>query len=824
MEHPSDQAAPLALGRFLAIALELMLLGVIVWLFEIESQRHLLPVLCLMGAGFAVHAWLPHRFRLPVFTLLSIASILLILGVANGFWVLGIGGTLIGVCYLPLGFRVRIVFLIVAAAGLAAMRIQFPMPFWPILGAMFMFRLILFVFERRKATDRPPLAETLSYFFMAPNVCFPLFPVVDYRTFSKSRFSTDESETYQRGVNWMVRGLAHLLLYRVVKQWLVPEQYQLNDLPHVALFMAANYALYLQVSGQFHLIVGLLHLFGFHLPRTHHNYFLASSFTDVWRRINIYWKDFMMKVFFFPAFHAARHRGAALGPAVVVGVGCVFLATWLLHSWQTFWLLGAFPLALSDACLWLLAGACVAVNSLWETSRKSPVEAPAWRKAVGLSLRTVGMFTLVSFFWAYWTDPGFPVLLRDALSSPGVGGGLLLVAAWLVAAVAVLTILNLAARAGRQRQQPAAPFRFRESAQLHIAGLGLLAALSSPALAMLLGENAGAAIAAIRTDSGGGGVESRLQGYYEQLNTAEIQAGPFLLALSPATGAEEDQALGFNRVSQPADVYQAVELIPNLSLELDKGQFTVNRFGMRDRTSLTREKPAGTTRIALLGSSIVMGSGVADDQTFGRLLENDLNSMQPDPSTRFEVLNFGVGKQWPTHRLVRLNRKVFDFEPDALFYIAHQDEFSSLASHTARLLAEGRELPTMELESVARLAGVDAEMAPGGIQARLQRHDAELLAAVYRGIVNACRARGAIPVYFYLPIPGTTPSPEQPFLKIAEESGFIVSDLSNWAAGRAHNDLYHPDDEIHPDPRGHAAIKEAILHAIEAQPAILPTP
>ena len=64
--------------------------------------------------------------------------------------------------------------------------------------------------------------------------------------------------------------------------------------------MLGTFLLYLRVSGQFHLIVGLLHLFGFRLPETHKLYYLAHSFTELWRRINIYWTDFMMKPVFYP--------------------------------------------------------------------------------------------------------------------------------------------------------------------------------------------------------------------------------------------------------------------------------------------------------------------------------------------------------------------------------------------------------------------------------------------------------------------------------------------------------------------------------------------
>ena len=80
----------------------------------------------------------------------------------------------------------------------------------------------------------------------------------------------------------------------------------------VVQYMVATYRLYLRVSGQFHLVVGMLCLFGFNLPETHHLYFLASGFTDFWRRINIYWKDFMMKLFYYPAFFALQELRACV--------------------------------------------------------------------------------------------------------------------------------------------------------------------------------------------------------------------------------------------------------------------------------------------------------------------------------------------------------------------------------------------------------------------------------------------------------------------------------------------------------------------------------
>ena len=118
----------------------------------------------------------------------------------------------------------------------------------------------------------------------------------------------------------------------------------------------------------------MLHLFGFHLPRTHHNYFLASSFTDIWRRINIPWKEFMAKVFFFPAFFALR--GLGTGAALIAAAMGVFVATWVLHAYQVFWIAGSFPLSLPDAALWLTAGVLVAWNLRRDVNRARAAPPP----------------------------------------------------------------------------------------------------------------------------------------------------------------------------------------------------------------------------------------------------------------------------------------------------------------------------------------------------------------------------------------------------------------------------------------------------------------
>src|SRR5262249_33654020 len=153
-----------------------------------------------------------------------------------------------------------------------------------------------------------------------------VFPVVDYKTFCTTYYAGDSFLVYQRGLRWMLRGVLQLLLYRLVYQVLQVDPLDVTDLGGVARFMVATFLLYLRVSGQFHLAIGLLHLFGFALPETHHRYFLSAGFLDLWRRINIYWKDFILKVFFNPAYFRLKRLGTAW--ALAFATLYAFLCTW----------------------------------------------------------------------------------------------------------------------------------------------------------------------------------------------------------------------------------------------------------------------------------------------------------------------------------------------------------------------------------------------------------------------------------------------------------------------------------------------------------------
>src|SRR5262245_9314981 len=150
----------------------------------------------------------------------------------------------------------------------------------------------------------------------------------------------------------------------------------------------------------------MLHLFGFNLPETHHRYYLASSFTDFWRRINIYWKDFMMKVFYYPAFFRLRRRGNNF--ALVVGTFIVFFATWVLHSWQFFWLRGSFLFKWSDVLFWTILAVLVAGAVVLEANRpmvrRLGSGVKPWRESVRKAFQALGIFVAICLLWSMWSS------------------------------------------------------------------------------------------------------------------------------------------------------------------------------------------------------------------------------------------------------------------------------------------------------------------------------------------------------------------------------------------------------------------------------------
>ena len=111
----------IGIREYLLVLFQLVVVILLFRQFQIESAAFLRLALLAFG-GFALHALLPLQYRLSFFLLLSMVGIVTTMGIANGMSLVAIGLLLIGMCHLPVSFRVRGILLLAVVALLVAWR------------------------------------------------------------------------------------------------------------------------------------------------------------------------------------------------------------------------------------------------------------------------------------------------------------------------------------------------------------------------------------------------------------------------------------------------------------------------------------------------------------------------------------------------------------------------------------------------------------------------------------------------------------------------------------------------------------------------------
>ncbi len=424
--YPDEpEACRRAVREFLPVLAHVGLMLAVFKVYHIEGRAFQMLV-ALALCALPIHYLLPFRWKKPLFVAITVAALFRIFGAVAAGSILTLGAVLIGICYLPIAWRYRASLVAIATIAIAYLRpraseLGIPDTVWPILASMFMFRMIIFLYELKHSKTRESLNDVLSYFLVLPNLCFTIFPVVDYRTMQRGFFAQDVHAIQRRGLRMMFRGTVHLLLWRLIDHdfWFPAED--VHNPWTLSAYLIFNYLRYLHVSGQFHIACGMLHLFGFQLPDTHHHYLLATGFTDYWRRINIYWKDFMVRVVFNPVVFRLKRWPQPF--ALAAGTVAVFVTTWALHAYQSFWLRRTWGLSVPDALFWGILGVLVLVNVQNDAKQK---KSPACRSGddpfricfVRVA-KTAGTFTTIALLWSLWGSPSVGEWIQMLLRGTG---------------------------------------------------------------------------------------------------------------------------------------------------------------------------------------------------------------------------------------------------------------------------------------------------------------------------------------------------------------------------------------------------------------------
>ena len=830
-----------SLVAYLTIAVQFALFLVLAQQFNLVS-RAFLDVGVVTFIGWMVHYLLPQRYRLQFFVALSIVGIVIVFGfnqfqwsvhgLIQGAWIVGIGLGLIALANLPGPAMARFGVIAGVAAVLALARAGLiPVPWsagiWPIVGSMFMFRLIVYLYQRHHDKKKSAtLMETLAYFFMLPNVVFPLFPVVDFRTFRRTYYNhPDRHRIYQSGIQWMFRGAFHLLLYRLLNQVFVIDALDVANRGDLVQFLLWPFLLYLRVSGTFHIVTGMLHLFGFNLPETHKLFLLSSSFTDFWRRINIYWKDFIMQVFYYPLYFKLRRYGDTT--ALVVATFLAFIVTWVLHGYQWFWLRGAWLLTWSDGLFWAILAVLVVGNALFEVKhgrkRRLRGDALSWTDTLATAMRTLGVFVTISILWSFWTTGSIGDWLAawGAIVQPGNSGraSLLLVAV-------VLGVGIPAAVQARGLQD--APFNFKRSAGLVIATAAIALLIAQPAVYEPFGGNARKVVASMKNTELNRRDFARLErGYYEKL----MDVGGFNPELLEVYRDRPVDWLPLidTKAAVVVPRLPLYELLPSTEFHHKGVTVRTNQYGMRDQEySLIRAE--GTLRVALMGASFVFGAGVEGNEIFDTVLENRLNSEAAGGQyDRYEVLNFGIGGYSPPEQMALLEDKVLRFDPQYVLYFEHSDTSRFAVLALARALQQHAKHRYDFLRDIVAKAGidpatVDATSDTETLVRRLTPFKEELLAKTYAQIAAIGRAAGVPVIWIYMPRPERFDIGELPDFeaRLAREAGLPVLGIANAYGAEELSSLWIAPWDHHPNAYGNQLIADELYRVLRGNEALIP--
>jgi hypothetical protein len=246
------------------------------------------------------------------------------------------------------------------------------------------------------------------------------------------------------------------------------------------------------------------------------------------------------------------------------------------------------------------------------------------------------------------------------------------------------------------------------------------------------------------------------------------------------------------------DDFLQFELKPLLSRNLFGQPFLTNAFGMHDGP-ISLEKPYGTMRIAVLGSSMDMGWGVRYQETYINKLEQWLDRHAQrthlSPPRHFEVLNFAVAAYSPMQRLEVLRRKVMAFDPDLVVYSATTLDLRLMEIHFCDMLRKHVDMKYDFMSEAKSLAALDTE------DLRLDR-DGDLLNkdrlkkklrplywwlydVTLGAIASDCRAAGVPLAMVIIPrvgkadVPSLRAEPIARLRALARHHGLSVFDLSD---------------------------------------------
>lgn len=755
--------------------------------------------------GFIIYWLAPVRYRPFIYCLIFIGSLFYVFSWVTAAIIAFFLSVTAYVVYSGYKLPLKYVYLILLAIAFNFLRNSFllRMPRLnmsiPFVAAILMFRVIVLMYEVKYNKLPENRWLKLSYFFCFPNLAFLFYPIIDYKTYTRGYMAEPFEALCNKSLWYMISGIMFLAAYKLLGFYLDVSFIEVHDITGLIVYMLSKYILVFKMIGLLTLGLSFLCMFGFNMPMLFGNFFVVTSFNHYWQRVNIYWKDFIVKIVYYPLYFRYRKK---LKNATALLVFVAVLSSWFFHMYQQFWISGMVLFRLQDFMYWLILATLVASNVHLDTkAAKKKKEDAGMGHYLFMGLRFVIVFTTMLVCWVLWNSDD--VSSFSYVMSRGLHASPQQVLSLTVSLVLIITCFALYLRISSKKTLVLqAQTRRRTVFSLVMLCLLCILSIFKPQLA----KNQLVAI-----------ISSKNETNRDEQNQKEINY------YSSVTSIKNDWEVGlswgdnrsiFGQIGSFSNDLMFQELKPHQH-SMFKGQEVVsNSYGLRDKDYPLVKEP-GTYRIALLGGSYEMGSGVAGKDVFEKVLEDSLNKYLGG-HPKIEIINFGMGSFTTVPQTELLRSKVLKFHPDQVMEFYHTDELGRATRFFARYISNGVDLKYDYLLNVKAKAGVKQSMSNEEIIARISPYMRGVTVWCFQQMDSICKANHIKEVGIFLPTTNDlfTEDKVNDWKDILKGTGFEPFVLRNVYDGYEHSKIAVSDDDPHPNALGHHLIANKLFNLL----------
>lgn len=755
--------------------------------------------------GFVIHSLAPVRYRPFIYCLIFIASLFYVFSWLTAVIIIFFLSITAYVIYSGHKLWLKYLYLILLGIAFVFLRNSFllRMPRLnmsiPFVAAILMFRVIILMYEVKHNKLPENRWLKLSYFFCFPNLAFLFYPIIDYKTYMRGYLAEPFETLCNKALWYMISGIMFLSVYKILGFYLDVSFMEVHDITGLIVYMFSKYILVFKMIGLLTLGLSFLCMFGFNMPMLFGNFFVVTSFNHYWQRVNIYWKDFIVKIIYYPLYFRYRKK---LKSATALLVFVAVLSSWFFHMYQQFWISGLVFSRTQDFLYWLILAILVAANVHLDTKApKKKKEDMTMAQCIVMGIRFVIVFGTMLVCWVLWNSDD--VSSFSYVMSRGWHASAQQVLSVVTCLVLIITCFALYLRISSKKALVVqAQTRSRTVFSLVMLCLLCIVSIFKPQLE----KNQLVAI-----------ISSKNETNRDERNKKEINY------YSAVTGVKNDWEVGlswgdnrtiFGQIGSFSNDLIFQELKPNQHTTFKGQEVISNNYGLRDKDYPLVKGP-GTYRIALLGGSYEMGSGVAGKDVYEQLVEDSLNK-HLGGHPKIEIINFGMGSFTTVPQMELLRTKVLKFHPDEVIEVYHTDELSRATRFFARYISNGVDLKYDYLLDVKARSGVKQSMSNEEIIARLNPYMRDITVWCYQQMDSICKANHFKEVAIFLPSTNDLFTEEKvnDWKDMLKGTGFEPFVLRNVYDGYEHSKIAVSDEDPHPNTLGHHLIANKLFNLL----------